>query len=227
MIIYKESIAIQDEERTTYYRPTIGSCSCRLHYDGQEHLLFNLDNKRLFYYGLLFQYLHLMLEGRNPLIACLLKVHCRRSRRVGGEGGWGLNSALFLLLLYHTITEAYKRTYSSLGTNSAPAIHFLRNAWYVFSRLLDIPIEESFICPICGPSLETVVCDGVFARTYYQQSTPQSTNYLESASEVVRLALLKVLRFQVLPLQKVDHEGLTRGHTGTTERGAKLVMLAL
>ncbi len=32
--------------------------------------------------------------------------------------------------------------------------------WYAFSRLLEIPIEESFLCTICGPSLETVVCDG-------------------------------------------------------------------
>ncbi len=67
--IYKESVAICDRERSVYYRSTVGPCSCQLQYDGQEHLLFNLDNKRLFYYGLLFQYLHLMVEGRNPLIA--------------------------------------------------------------------------------------------------------------------------------------------------------------
>ena len=46
-------------------------CSCRQLYDGQEDLLFNLDGKHLFYYGYLFQYLHLMLEGKNPLIAFL------------------------------------------------------------------------------------------------------------------------------------------------------------
>ena len=46
-----------------YFRPTVGSCSCTLNYDGQSDLLFNLDNKNIFYYGFLFQYLHLMIEG--------------------------------------------------------------------------------------------------------------------------------------------------------------------
>ena len=43
----------------------------RLGYDGQEGLLFNLDNKNLFYYNLLFDYFHLMVEKRNPLVAYL------------------------------------------------------------------------------------------------------------------------------------------------------------
>ena len=67
--IYKESTAFYNEKCTVYYRPANGSCSCKLGYDGQTDLLFNLDNKRLFSYGLLFQYLHLMVEGRNPLIS--------------------------------------------------------------------------------------------------------------------------------------------------------------
>ena len=45
--------------------------SCRQGYDGQPDLLFNLDNKHLFYYGFLLEYLHLMVEGRNPLVAYL------------------------------------------------------------------------------------------------------------------------------------------------------------
>ena len=51
---------------TVYYQPTSSRCSCRKGYDGQSDLLFNLDNKRFFYYRPLFQY---MIEGRNPLIA--------------------------------------------------------------------------------------------------------------------------------------------------------------
>ena len=31
--------------------------------------MFNLDNKHLFYYDFLFQYLHLIVEGKNPLAA--------------------------------------------------------------------------------------------------------------------------------------------------------------
>ena len=35
-------------------------------YNGQEDLLFNLDNKHLIYYDFLFSYLHSMVESRNP-----------------------------------------------------------------------------------------------------------------------------------------------------------------
>ena len=66
-VIHKETVNIEDENRTIYYRPSVGSCSCKQAYDGQEDLLFNLDNKHPFHYGYLFQYLHLMLEGKNPL----------------------------------------------------------------------------------------------------------------------------------------------------------------
>lgn len=55
--------------RKLYFRPTIGSCGCFKSYDGQEDLLLNLDNKHFFYYGFLYSYLHLMMEGKNPLAA--------------------------------------------------------------------------------------------------------------------------------------------------------------
>lgn len=70
-LIYKESMTIVDQDRTVYYRPTQEECSCQLLYDGQEDLLFNVDNRHLFYYGFLFQYLHNMVEGRNPLVSYL------------------------------------------------------------------------------------------------------------------------------------------------------------
>ena len=54
-----------------YYRPALGPCDCRQDYDGKEELLFNLDGLHLFYYGYLFQYLHLMLERKNSLITFL------------------------------------------------------------------------------------------------------------------------------------------------------------
>ena len=54
---------------TVFYRPAIGACGCEMVFDGQDHLLFNLDDKVLFYYGFLFDYMHLMIEGRNPLAA--------------------------------------------------------------------------------------------------------------------------------------------------------------
>ena len=51
-------------------------------------MLFNLDNKNLFYYDLLLYYLHLMVEGRNPLIAYLrasLRSHSTQSLTQGGR----------------------------------------------------------------------------------------------------------------------------------------------
>ena len=63
-IIYKAATTIEDENRATFYRPSLGSCNCRQLYDGQDDLLFNLDGKHLFYYGYLFQYLHLTDYGR-------------------------------------------------------------------------------------------------------------------------------------------------------------------
>ena len=64
-------MTIADKHRTVYYRPTEGDCSCQLFYDGQEDLLFNVDNRHLFYYAFLLQYLHNMVEGRNPLASYL------------------------------------------------------------------------------------------------------------------------------------------------------------
>ncbi|KAI8516330.1 hypothetical protein Bbelb_049110 [Branchiostoma belcheri] len=52
-----------------FYRVCTGECNCVLPYDGQEDLLFNLNNKDLIAYSMLFRYLHLMLEARNPLAA--------------------------------------------------------------------------------------------------------------------------------------------------------------
>ena len=58
-IIHKEAVTIEDENRIIFCQPSVGSCSYKQAYDGQDDLLFNLDNKHLFYYGYLFQYLHL------------------------------------------------------------------------------------------------------------------------------------------------------------------------
>jgi len=60
----------------------------------------------------------------------------------------------------YIIFRSLERTYLCLGSNPAPSICYLRKAWYSFSRLINVPIKESFICPICGPSPETIVCDG-------------------------------------------------------------------
>ena len=78
--IYKFMTSITSSTRKIYYRPTTGDCGCRQEYDGQNNLLFNLDNKHLFYYGFLFSYLHLMVEGKNPLISYLRA--CQRNHKV-------------------------------------------------------------------------------------------------------------------------------------------------
>ena len=50
-IIHKEAVTIVEEDRTIFYRPSLGSCDCKHDYDGQNDLLFNLDGRHLFYYG--------------------------------------------------------------------------------------------------------------------------------------------------------------------------------
>ena len=51
VMIHKESISICSSERHSYYRPSVGACDCKQEYDGQDHLLFNLDGKHLFIMG--------------------------------------------------------------------------------------------------------------------------------------------------------------------------------
>ena len=69
VIAYRYSVTITSATRKLYYRPAQGGCNCRSFYNGQDDLLFNLDNKHFFTYGLLFQYFHLIIEGKNPLDA--------------------------------------------------------------------------------------------------------------------------------------------------------------
>ena len=47
--IYKAATTIVDENRAIHYRQSLGPCSCKQLYDGQEDPLFNLDGKHLFY----------------------------------------------------------------------------------------------------------------------------------------------------------------------------------
>ena len=54
-----------------YIRMQLTYCFYRFGYDGQEDLLFNLDNINLVYYDLLLDYLHLMVEEQSPFIAYL------------------------------------------------------------------------------------------------------------------------------------------------------------
>lgn len=76
--MHKATSSITDPDRKIFYRPTHGGeCNCRLFYDGQEDLLFNVDNNQLLYYGFLLQYLHIMVEGKNPLAA--FQRSCERS----------------------------------------------------------------------------------------------------------------------------------------------------
>ena len=58
-----------------FYRKAVG-CDCKQYYDGIEDLLFNLDNHNLFYYDMLYQYLYMMIEGRNPLAAYYRSANC-------------------------------------------------------------------------------------------------------------------------------------------------------
>ncbi|XP_070549105.1 uncharacterized protein [Ptychodera flava] len=75
-VVYKENCTVKEvysnglkEKIKVCYRPSTVLCSCCLYYDGREDLLLNLNNHDFIHYGLLYSYLHLMMEGRNPLAA--------------------------------------------------------------------------------------------------------------------------------------------------------------
>lgn len=121
-IIYKESTTIDDKSRTTLYRPPV--VADKRYYDGQDDLLFNLDGKHLFYYGYLFRYLHLMLEGKNPLIAFF---------------------------------RASTRCFLVQSQTKPVSIKLLRQAWNASARLLRINFSDTFTCPLCGPSPNTII----------------------------------------------------------------------
>ena len=73
--IYKYSTTITDSLRGIYYRSVFSKCDCRQQYDGQEDLQFNLDKHHLFYYDLLFDYLHQMIKGQLLLSRMLELQH--------------------------------------------------------------------------------------------------------------------------------------------------------
>ena len=113
-----------------------GGCNCRSFYDGQEDLLFYLENKHLLTYGLLFQYLHLMImiEGKNPLAAF--------HRSVG-----------------HAVPQSsWHYTTSYLEDPS------LILECFIFARLFNLKFIGNFQCPVCGCSPETIICDGTLVE---------------------------------------------------------------
>ena len=61
--IYRNGSA--SAQRTVCYRPTVNGC-CTVDFDGQDGLLFNLDNKNI----LLFGYMHSFVESGTPFAAC-------------------------------------------------------------------------------------------------------------------------------------------------------------
>lgn len=46
-IIHNEVVTIEEEARTIYYRPSLGSCDCKQDYDSQDDLHFNLNDKHM------------------------------------------------------------------------------------------------------------------------------------------------------------------------------------
>lgn len=72
---------IHYQEICIYYRPTLHKkCMCQLAYDGQNDLLFNLDDKHLFYYGLLFHIMHTMQHCQYSLKAAVSTDEMSRQR---------------------------------------------------------------------------------------------------------------------------------------------------
>ena len=121
------------------YCRTSGDCDCKLEYDGQVDLLLNLDGKHLIHYGLLYHYLHLMMEGRNPLAAFIRYCYpvCCVSERI------------------YCACRSLKRDFDVLrGANAlTPPYHVIRKVWlaFVYKLTESFDLQSEFSCDICGP----------------------------------------------------------------------------
>lgn len=58
--------------------------------------------------------------------------------------------------------RASTRSFLVQSQTKPVSIKLLRQAWNAFARLLDVNLAESFTCPMCGPSPNTIICDGTF-----------------------------------------------------------------
>ncbi|XP_066304517.1 uncharacterized protein [Branchiostoma lanceolatum] len=138
--------------RVVYYRPTVGDCGCRHHYDGAADLLHNIDNRKMIYYGLLVDHLHSMVEGRQPLRTT--QRVCNRTRATCGP----LNE----------FQEVHWETF--------------RQGWNTWARRLDIDWKKIFTCDHCGPEPSTIICDGTaigFRKDFLEhQPSPAATEDL-------------------------------------------------
>ena len=99
----------------------------------------------------MFSYLHLMVEGKNPLISYL---------------------------------RACQRNHEALSITKPASISHLRKAWNAFARLLDINWSESFQCLICGPTQNTVVCDGTMIG-FQKDFLPEISSSITSTPPIV------------------------------------------
>ena len=137
-----------------------GGCNCRSFYDGQEDLLFYLENKHLLTYGLLFQYLHLMImiEGKNPLAAFHRSVgQCHRVL--------GTTQPPTLKILRSSWNALYLlgcSTSSLLGTSSA--------------QFVDVHLKQLFVMALWW-NLERI-----FSQLSFKNPTENLSRYLVEAS---------------------------------------------
>jgi hypothetical protein len=83
----------------TFYRPSLGDCSCYRSYDGASDLLLNLDNKHLFSYLWVYDILHDTQETRYPLAAAFRSAN--RTRTTCGLGPLGAHCYNYLRVAYN------------------------------------------------------------------------------------------------------------------------------
>ncbi|XP_066272071.1 uncharacterized protein [Branchiostoma lanceolatum] len=83
---YFEDDAGTSHPRVAYYRPTEGQCSCRHFYDGLGDLLHNVDNRNMFYMGFRLDYLHSMIDSKQPLKSTQSSTN--RTRSAGSDNGF-------------------------------------------------------------------------------------------------------------------------------------------
>ena len=135
------------------------------------------------FYGFLFSYLRLVLEGRNPLVSYL---------------------------------RACQQNHEILSNAKPVSIGHLQKAWNAFARLLNTNWNESFQCPLCGPSPPTIVCHGTMIG-FRKDFLPQLSHSTLSTPQIVGSRLTR--RERVLVSSTTKARSLLMKYAGYKNNG--------
>ena len=123
----------------------------------------------------------------------------------------------------HCIFLCLKTILSIQSMTKPVSIKLLRQAWNSFARLLDIDWAEAFMYPICGPSPDTIICDGTLLGfqkdllVHTPSATPQEVPSSSGGSRHSVQVLLKSRKSRELLLTYSGYTKDRKGQQSPTE----------